>query len=212
MVLPTREKGAMRALWDIGRIGLATAALSTVLAGVSLAAAGGWRLEEGVDLPSYAVAEPTRSNLNIDVVALVCEEAGVGRGLQLQIYPSTPGPLLPNGASSHRLKDAPRAEIAIDGQVFPADVLFADDYVLLADAQHERVPILSDGLVDAMQAGHTMLLRFDLLRKRAGAPATFDGEAEIDLQAGLGGKAVAAVRRCADPIGDRMANVSFASR
>lgn len=202
----------MQTLLNIGRSGLAALALSAVLAGASLAtAAGGWRLEEGVNAPSYAVAEPTASNLNIDVVALVCEEAGAERGLQLQLYLSSPGPLLPNGALPQRLKDTARAEIVLDGQVFPADILFADDRVVLADSRRQQVPVLSQHLVEAMQVGQTMLLRFDLVSERPGAPAAFDAEAALDLRAGLGGKAVAVVRRCAEPAGDHMASASVAS-
>lgn len=193
----------MRTLWNIGRRGLAATALSAVFAGAALAAAGGWHLEEGVSAPSYAIAEPASSTLNIDVVALVCEEAGTDRGLQLQIYLSTPGPLLPNGVPPQLLKEAARAEVAIDGQVFATDILFAGDHVILADASRQRVPVLSDRLLDAMQVGRTMLLRFDLVSERPGVPEAFDGEAEIDLRAGPGGKAVAAVRRCAEPAVDR---------
>ena len=203
----------MRTLLNIGRSGLAALALSAVLAGPSPAmAAGGWRLEEGVKAPSYAVAEPTASNLNIDVVALVCEEAGTERGLQLQLYLSTPGPLLPNGASPIGLKDTVRAEIVLDGQVFPADILFAGDHVVLADSERQQAPVLSQPLIEAMQGGQTMLLRFDLVSERPGAPAAFDGEAEIDLRAGAGGTAVAAVRRCAEPASDRLASASVATR
>ncbi|MBI3196352.1 MAG: hypothetical protein HYZ40_02345 [Rhodospirillales bacterium] len=202
----------MRTLLNIGRSGLAALALSAVVAGTSLAtAAGGWRLEEGVKVPSYAVAEPTASNLNIDVVALVCEEAGTERGLQLQIYLSSPGPLLPIGTPPNRLKDTARAEIAIDGQIFATDILFAGSHVVLADARRQQTPVLSDRLVEAMQAGRAMLLRFDLVSDRSNAPAAFDGEAEIDLRGGLGGKAVAAVRRCAEPASDRMASVAVTS-
>jgi hypothetical protein len=202
----------MRALSNLGRPGLTALALSAVLAGTGAAApVGGWRLEEGVSAPSYAVAEPTTSNLNIDVVVLVCEEAGAERGLQLQVYLSTRGPLLPNGASPHRLKETARAEIAIDGRVFPTDILFADDRVILADARHQQAAVLSKRLVEAMQVGRTMLLRFDLMSERPGVAGEFDGEAAIDLRAGLGGKAVAAVRRCAEPASDHMARASVAS-
>ncbi len=202
----------MRTLSIIGRSGLAALALSAVLAGASLAtAAGGWRLEEGVNAPSYAVAEPTASNLNIDVVVLVCEEAGTERGMQLQIYLSSPGPLLPNGTLPISLKDKARAEIVIDGQVFPADILFAEDRVVLADSRRQQAPVLSQPLVEAMQVGQTILLRFDLVSERPGAPAAFDGEAVLDLRAGLGGKAVAAVRRCAEPARDQLADASIAS-
>jgi hypothetical protein len=43
-----------------------------------------------------------------------------------------------------------------------------------------------------------MVLRFDLFAERAGQSATFDGEAVIALQAGAGGAAVSALRRCTD--------------
>jgi hypothetical protein len=54
-----------------------------------------WKLERHVEPPSYAVTEPENSNLDIDSVVLACEEAADARGLQLQIYLSTEGPLLP---------------------------------------------------------------------------------------------------------------------
>ena len=210
---PTWEDMVVHTLLNLGRSGLAALALSAVLAGTSVTAAtaGGWRLEEGVSAPSYAVAEPASSNLNIDVVALVCEEAGTERGLQLQVYLSTPGPLLPNGASPQRLKETARAEISIDGQAFPADILFAADRVVLADSRRQRAPVLSEPLIEAMQAGKTMLLRFDLVGERPGAAAALDGEATIDLRAGAGSQAVAAVRRCAEPAGNHVASASVAS-
>lgn len=203
----------MHTLLNLGRSGLAALVLSVVVAGsgVTAATAGGWRLEEGVSAPSYAVAEPASSNLNIDVVALVCEEAGTERGLQLQLYLSSPGPLLPNGASPQHLKAAARAEIVLDGRAFPTDILFADDRVILADSRRQRAPVLSDRLVEAMQAGRTMLLRFDLVSEPPGAPAAFDGEAAIDLRASAGSQAVAAVRRCAEPAGNRTASAFIAS-
>ena len=204
---------ATRTLSKFGRSGLAALALSAVLAGTSLATTvGGWRLEEGVSAPSYAFAEPASSNLNIDVVALVCEEAGTERGLQLQLYLSTPGPLLPNGASPQHLKDAARAEIAIDGQAFPIDILFAGDRVVLADSRRQQAPILSKPLIEAMQAGQTMSLRFDLVSEQPGAPTVFDGEATVDLRAGAGSQAVIAVRRCAEPASDHMASTGGASQ
>jgi len=55
------------------------------------------RLKRDVEPPSYAVIEPEDSNLNIDSVVLACEEAGDARIVQLQIYLSTGGPLLPRG-------------------------------------------------------------------------------------------------------------------
>ena len=156
-----------------------------------------WQLERDVDPPGYAVVEPESSNLNIDSVVLACEEAGDARVLQLQIYLSTEGPLLPKGATSKQLKADPRAEIAIDGHVFPVDLLFADTYAVLADETDQMFPRLSERLLDAMATGKIMVLRFDLLAERAGQPAAFDGEAVIELQAGRGDAAVSAVRRCA---------------
>lgn len=55
--------------------------------------------------------------------------------------------------------------------------------------------LLSTTLLQAMETGHTMLLRFDIISEAAGQPPEFDGELRIDLTAGQGGAAVAAVRR-----------------
>lgn len=202
-----------RTLLNFGRSGLAALALSVlaVATDVTAATAGGWRLEEGVSAPSYAFAEPVASNLNIDVVALVCEEAGSERGLQLQLYLSSQGPLIPAGASPRNLKDQARAEIVLDGQAFPIDILFADDRVVLADSRRQQAPVLSDRLVAAMQAARTMQLRFDLVSERPGVASAFDGEATIDLRAGAGSQAVAAVRRCAESAGRPMASVTTPS-
>ena len=139
----------------------------------------GWELEQGVDLPSYAVIEPQSTDLNIDSVVLACEQAIDRRVLQLQIYLSTEGPLLPKGVLPQQLKDDPRAEIAIDGRVFPVSLLFADNYAVLADETEHVFPRLSEGLLDAMATGRIMVLRFDLLAERAGQPAAFDGEAIV---------------------------------
>lgn len=160
-----------------------------------------WELEHGVDPPNYAVIEPQSTDLNIDRVVLACVEADDHRILQLQLYLSTEGPLLPKGVPPLRLKNGPRAEISIDGHVFPAGPLFADDYVVLADETEPMFPRLSDNLLDTMEKGRTMVLRFDLVAELAGQPAAFDGEAVIALQAAAGGKAISAVRRCASPVG-----------
>ena len=175
--------------------------LLAMLAGVgTVPAFAAWKLERDVEPPSYAVIEPERSNLNIDSVVLTCAAAGNATVLQLQIYLSTEGPLLPNGAAPEQLKDDPRAEIAIDGRVFPVGIFFADDYAVLGDQTEQRSPALSEALLDAMATGSVMVLRFDLLAKRAGQPAAFDGEAMIALQPGDGGAAVSAVRHCVTPI------------
>ena len=84
--------------------------------------------------------EPENSNLNIDSAVLACEEAGDATVLQLQIYLSTEGPIAPKGAAPQQLKDDPRAEIAIDGRVFPVGILFADDYAVLADETEQGFP------------------------------------------------------------------------
>jgi hypothetical protein len=170
----------------------------------------GWRVEQGVEVPSYAVTEPARTNLNIDSVVLACEEAADSKVLQLQLYLTNEGPLLPTGAAPDRLKEDPRAEILIDGRVFPTDILFAGEYVVLADGRQGAFPLLSDRLLDAMQAGRRMVLRFDLLAERPGQPAAFDGEAVIDLRSGAGSGAVTALRRCAGPTSDRSVGAALA--
>lgn len=170
---------------------------------------GGWKLQPGVERPSYAVTEPVRSNLNIGSVVLACEGTEDRNVLQLQIYLSTEGPLLPNGVPPQQLKAAPRAEIVIDNHLFRVGLLFADDYAVLADAG-ERYPLLSDRLLDAMEKGKMMVLRFDLVAELTGQSAGFDGEAVIDLQAGAGRTAIAAIRRCAGTTTDRFIGVANA--
>jgi len=170
-----------------------------------------WTTERGLDSPSYAMIEPRSRNLNIDVVVLACEQADDRRVLQLQLYLTNDGPLMPHGAEAGRAKSNPRAEIAIDGRVFPVGLLFADDHVVLGDETHQIFPRLSDRLLDAMEQGTTMRLRFDLVAEPVGQPAAFDGEAVVDLQtgsAGARGKAVAAVRRCAT--GTELQNAALA--
>jgi hypothetical protein len=164
----------------------------SALAGQSFAA--GWDLEQGVPAPSYAFTEPESTDLNVDIVALSCEQGPQRRGLQLRLYLSSLGPLAPRGAVS--LKDDPRVELAIDGVRHGADLLFADDSVLVADAADGSVPLLSDALVDGLQAGRRLELRFDLVREPRGQTPSFDATVVVDLQAGSGGSAIAAVRRC----------------
>jgi hypothetical protein len=170
----------------------------------------GWVVEPGVDVPSYAVTEPVSTNLNIDTVVLMCEEGASSRIVQLQLYLSDGGPLAPRGVAESALKRYPRAEVVIDQRVFPVRLYFADDYVLVADAERERFPMLSEFLLDAMASGDTMTLRFDLVGERRGQPEAFDSEAVINLQAGKGGRAVNAVRRCAAPTDDRPVGIARA--
>lgn len=160
---------------------------------------GSWTTEPGVLPPSYAVTEPIDSDLNVDTVVLLCSEAARGRVLELDLYLTGPGLLVPNGADPQLLKDDPSVEIVIDGRTFDADLLFADDYVVVADSVDRRQPFLSAGLLDAMQHGRTMTLRFDLLREDPGETRRFDSELQIDLRSGWA--AIDAVRRCA-AVGD----------
>lgn len=156
---------------------------------------GSWTTEPGVLPPSYAVTEPIDSDLNVDTVVLLCSEVTRGRALELDLYLSGPDLLVPNGADPQLLKDDPSVEIVIDGRTFDADLLFADDYVVVADSVDRRQPVLSAGLLDAMEHGRTMLLRFDLLREDAGEARRFDSQLQVDLRSGRA--AIEAVRRCA---------------
>jgi len=187
--------------------------LACLLATASLASTGvpkfeGWDLERDVEAPSYSVIDPASTNLNVDSIVLACEQVDNHRGLQLQVFLSTEEPLLPNGAAPQWLKQDPRAEVAIDGRVFSVELLFGEGYAVLADDAENTLPLLSERLLDAMQAGKTMILRFDLVAERAGQSADFDGEVLVDLQAGAGGAAVAAVRRCAEKEGNRRGNMA----
>lgn len=193
---------------QVQRLIMRTILMAGIVTGLSCATAvagdvdahAGWILEQGVDLPSYALIEPRSRNLNLDVVVLACEQADDRRVLQLQLYLTNDGPLMPDGVTARRAKRDPRAEIVIDGNVFPVDLLFAEDHVVMSDETREIYPHLSERLLDAIERGTTMRLRFDLVVEPAGQPAAFDGEAAVDVQAGTAeaqGTVVAAVRRCA---------------
>lgn len=157
---------------------------------------GGWALERGVAEPSYAWAEPSATDLNIETVVLSCEQGPGRRGLQLRLLLADDGPLAPR--TGGEAKAAPAVTIAIDGVAHPGELYFAGDSVLIADAADDSMPLLSAGLIDALQAGRRLELRFDLVREADGRPPAFDGMAAVDLQAAGGGDAVAAVRRCAE--------------
>jgi hypothetical protein len=144
-------------------------------------AAAGWQLERGVDAPSYAAIEPASTNLNIDSLVLSCEQGRQRRGLQLRLYLSRGRALGPQRG----MIDDPTVDLAIDGASHAAQLLFADDFVVVADSADGVMPLLSPALLDALQSGRRMELRLDF------------GTAVVDLQAGPGGAAVAAVRRCA---------------
>jgi len=166
------------------------------IAGPAMAGAAGWDLEANVRNPSYAVAEPTSTDLNIDSVVLSCVQGPDRRGLQLRLYLSGTGPLAPKAPAT--LKDDPRVELVIDGVSQTAELLFADDFVVVADTADGAMPLLSDSFLDKLQTGRRLELRFDLVQKAPGQAPSFDGSAVVDLQAGSGGRAVTVVRRCVD--------------
>ena len=181
---------------------LALLAVLTALANQSVAGttdarlpATGWELERDVEIPSYAVTEPASTNLNIESVVLLCEQGPHQRGLQLRLYLSSAGPLAPLSAGN--LKNTPTVDFTIDDVSYAVHLLFADDFVVVADFTDGLMPILSGALLDALQAGRRMELQFQLLQGTHGQTPAFDGIAVVDLQAGPGGAAVAAVRRCA---------------
>jgi hypothetical protein len=191
--------------------GLATLFVCYFANPVTADAAGGargWKLEQDVEQPSYAVIEPTKATVNIDTVVLACEKAKNRNLLQLQIYLAAEQSLSPKNHVRYDLKVDTHAEITIDSRAFPVELLFADDYVVLADAER-LFPLLSDALLDAMESGRTMVLRFYFIPENAGQDASFDGSAVIHLQAGAGGAAIAAVRRCAEPKSGRDRGVSI---
>lgn len=157
---------------------------------------GGWDLEKDVDQPTYAFAEPASSDLDIDTVVLSCEPGSARNGLQLRLYPRGGGPLAAAGTGAP--KADPRFELAIDGVRHEARLLFADSFVVVADAEDGATPLLSDRLIRALQHGRTLELRFDLLQEAAGQAPAFDGRATVELQAGRGGSAVTTLKRCAD--------------
>lgn len=157
---------------------------------------GGWDLEKDVDHPTYAFTEPSSSDLNIDTVVLSCEQGPDRNGLQLRLYLTGTGPLMPVSAGTPKAE--PRFEIAIDGVRHEARLLFADSFIVVADTEDGATPLLSDRLVRALQRGRKLELSFDLVQEQPGQAAAFDGRAIVELQAGRGGSAVTALRRCAD--------------
>ena len=171
----------------------------------------GWELEQEVDDPSYASIEPTKSNLNIDVLVLTCAVTRTSSLLQLELYLTTEGPLLPEGIEPGQLRPDPRVAITIDGQTFLTTMFFADDHILIANEVADTAPSISEALIDAMQNGKEMTIRFDLVFKPS-RRSIFDGEAVFDLQANKGG-AVASVRRyCLVPDMRRLSEISSLHR
>ena len=189
-----------RGLWKF----LALSALAgQSVVGAAHAANVGWDLEKDVETPSYAVVEPASTNINVDVIVLSCEQGLGGTGLQLRLYLAGTGPLAPKGVGA--LKDHPSLEFAIDGVRHAAHLAFADDYVVVSDTTAGVTPLLSEALIGALQHGRKMEMRFDLVQEAAGQAPRFESSVVVDLQAGQGGSAVAAVRRCAGQPGQLIA-------
>jgi hypothetical protein len=158
----------------------------------------GWELQDTAGQPAFAAAIPSETNLNIEAVVLACERSDDGDVLQLQLHPAA------SDASTRAIGPpvwslGQRAEIRIDERSFPASVLFADDYVVLANETRGRFPMLSEPLLDAMAAGRTMVLRVPPDIETISGNRSSDGYATVDLRAGQGGTAVATLRRCITP-------------
>lgn len=157
----------------------------------------GWQLERDVDSPTYAFIEPTITDLDIDVMVLSCEPIGRRVGLQLRLYPLEPGPL--RSSHSTPVDLAPDAVIEIDGRKHDARLLFADDFVVVADAADGAVPILSAPLITSLQTGRRLTMKVHPIEAPPASVPIPALQITADLQAGIGGTAIATLRRCAAP-------------
>jgi hypothetical protein len=160
-----------------------------------------WSIEPNTDDPHYAAVVPAETSLNIAAIVLACENVDGARILQMQLYLTDDGPLRAKAAPAGPLKDEPRAELSIDGRIFPVSLMFADTYAVLADDRDGYFPKLSDQLVAALRSGDTLTLHFDLLAEPPGRPAAFDGEAVVSLAGSGGRQAIAAMRHCVNRTG-----------
>ena len=154
----------------------------------------GWTVKNGEGQTLYAVVAPNSATLNVKAVVLACEVVNGGRGLHFQLYPATPGPLLPNGATREQLKENPAVRLEIDGAVVPAQLDFAGDFAVVYNQVAGGLPTISPALGNALERGGSLTLRFDLVRERAGTQP-FDAYAIVDLRSNGGAGAIAAVRR-----------------
>ena len=188
----------------------AVAGHATMAAAHAAPANVGWDLEKDVEVPSYAVAEPASTDVNVDSIVLSCEQGPDRTGLQLRLYLAGAGPLAPYGAGA--LKDHPAFEFAVDGVRHAAHLLFADGFAVVADTADGALPLLSEALIGALQYGRRLELRFDLVQEAPGQPPSFDGSVVVNLQAGRGGAAVAAVRRCTGQPGQQVAETARKGR
>ncbi|WP_422016617.1 hypothetical protein [Reyranella sp.] len=154
----------------------------------------GWQLERDVDLPSYAFIEPAYTDLAIDVLVLSCEQAGQKVGLQVRLYPLEPGPL--RTAHGQRVELASAAEFDIDGRRLKVSLLFADAFVVVADAAEGAVPLLSDSLIAALETGKQLTMRLQPVEPSMHTRSGSALQIVANLQAGLGETAVSTLRRC----------------
>jgi hypothetical protein len=176
--------------------GLAAAIAGPVLSGEVLAEQPGWSLRDGEGATLYALSTPSERTLNVKAVVLACEAIEGRKVLQIRLYPDGRGPLLPKGAKRGQLKEEARAQLEVDGTVHQVEFSFGGDYALVTDQVEADLPYLSRPLADKIEHGNRLVLRFDLIKDKPGGPE-FDAEATVDLKAGDGGKAIAAVqRRC----------------
>lgn len=157
----------------------------------------GWQLERDVDTPTYAFIEPTITDIDIDVIVLSCEPIGQRVGLQLRLYPLEPGPLRLSHSTSVALD--PDVAIEIDGRRHTARLLFADDFVIVADAADGAVPILSSQLIASLQTGGHLVLKLHSIEASPTSLSVPALQITADLQAGIGGTAITTLRRCAAP-------------
>jgi hypothetical protein len=157
----------------------------------------GWQLERDVESPTYALLEPSTTDLDIDVMVLSCEQTERGVGLQLRFYPSEPGHLRLSHSTPVDLD--PDIVIEIDGRRHAAQLLFADDFVVVADAADGLVPVLSPSLVESLQTGRRFALNLHPIEASRSSSPTSAFQITADLQEGIGGAAVAAMRRCVAP-------------
>ncbi len=192
----------MRPVFPMAALLAALSCFSAVQASAgdtSYAPGEGWQLERDVDSPTYAFLEPTISDLDIDVMVLSCEQTERKVGLQLRLYPSEPGPLRSSQSASVDLD--PDIVIEIDGRRHAAQLLFADDFVVVADAADGPVPLLSPYLLGSLQTGRHFVMKLHPIGASRLSTPTPALQITADLQVGIGGAAVAAVRRCGAPSG-----------
>lgn len=157
-------------------------------------AGAGWTLKDGEGQSLYAVVAPSSATLNVKAVVLACEVVSGGRGLHFQLYPATPGPLLPNGATREQLKDDPSVRLEIDGEISAAQLDFAGDFAVVYNQVAGGLPTMTPALGNALERGNKLTLRFDLVRDQAGTQP-FDAYAVVDLKSAKGASSIAAVRR-----------------